>query len=205
MTTMSTPIQKIDSIGPAAGPDGSQQVKSQAQLDYEEGRGYVERGEAALAAVALHNALRGYEEEDNLEGVANASNQLGHACLIRKEFDKAVIHYKKAWEICEQLDDHFSLLSLAKTLAEAHKGAGEFRQALDLCLDLLDSYQKNNDPKNSVEVLEQMAEIYMAAGENLRAADAYKTAASIHANFNHSSIAKSLREKADKLTADTGD
>ncbi len=205
MTTMSTPIQKTESIGPAVGPDASQPVKSQAQLDYEEGRGYVERGEAALAAVALHNALRGYEEEENLEGVANASNQLGHACLIRKEFDKAVIHYKKAWEICAQLDDHFSLLSLAKTLAEAHKGAGEYRQALDLCLDLLDSYQKNNDPKNSVEVLEQMAEIYVAAGENLRAADAYKTAASIHENFNHSSMAKSLREKADNLTADAGD
>ncbi|RZW26013.1 MAG: tetratricopeptide repeat protein [Desulfobulbaceae bacterium] len=202
---MSTPIQKIESIGTAEENNDSQPVKSQAQMDYDEGRGYVERGEAALAAVALHNALRGFEEENNREGVANASNQLGHACLIREEFGKAVIHYKKAWKICEELGDHFSLLSLAKTLAEAHKGAGEYRQALDLCLDLLDSYQKNNDPKNSVEVLEQMAEIYMAAGENLRAADAYKTAASIHANYNHSTKAESLREKAAKLTDSAND
>ena len=202
---MSTPIQKIDSIGPAAENDESQPVKSQAQLDYDEGRGYVERGEAALAAVALHNALLGFEEENDQEGIANASNQLGHACLLREEFDKAVVHYKKAWEICEQLGDHFSLLSLAKTLAEAHKGAGEYRLALDLCLDLLDSYQKNNDPKNSVEVLEQMAEIYVAAGEKLRAADAYKTAASIHANFNHSTMAESLRKKAAELTDSTDD
>ncbi len=43
--------------------------KSQAQLDYEEGRGYVERGEAALAAVSLHNALRGFEQENNQEGM----------------------------------------------------------------------------------------------------------------------------------------
>ena len=202
---MSTPIQKLDSIGPAAANDEPQTVKSQAQLDYDEGRGYVERGEAALAAVALHNALRGFEEEDDVEGIANASNQLGHACLMREEFDKAVLHYNKAWEICEQLGDHLSLLSLAKTLAEAHKGAGEYRQALDFCLDLLDSYQKNNDPKNSVEVLEQMAEIYVASGENLRAADAYKTAASIHANFNHSSMAESLRKKAAELTDSTDD
>ena len=202
---MSTPIQKIDSIGPAENNNESQPDKSQAQLDYDEGRGYVERGEAALAAVALHNALLGFEEENNLEGVANASNQLGHACLMREEFDKAVVHYKKAWEICEQLGDHLSLLSLAKTLAEAHKGAGEYRQALDLCLDLLDSYQRNNDPKNSVTVLEQMAEIYVASGEKLRAADAYKTAASIHANFNHSSMAESLREKAAELTDSAND
>lgn len=202
---MSTPIQKIDSIGPAENNNESQPDKSQAQLDYDEGRGYVERGEAALAAVALHNALLGFEEENNLEGVANASNQLGHACLMREEFDKAVVHYKKAWEICEQLGDHLSLLSLAKTLADAHRGAGEYRQALDLCLDLLDSYQRNNDPKNSVEVLEQMAEIYVASGEKLRAADAYKTAASIHANFNHSSMAESLREKAAELTDSASD
>ena len=174
-------------------------------LIHDEGRGYVERGEAALAAVALHNALRGFEEENNLEGIANASNQLGHACLLRKEFDKAVVHYQKAWEICEELEDHISLLSVAKSLAEAHEGLGEYRKALDLCLDLLDSYQRNNDPKNSVDVLERIAGIYVASGEKLRAADAYKTAASIHANFGHSAIAETFREKAAELTESTDD
>ncbi|MGI9536804.1 MAG: tetratricopeptide repeat protein [Desulfocapsaceae bacterium] len=202
---MTTPIQKLDSIGPAEEPNDAIPAKSQAQLDYDEGRGYVERGEAALAAVALHNALRGFEEENNLEGIANASNQLGHACLLREEFEKAIVHYKKAWEVCEELEDHISLLSVAKQLAAAHKGLGEYREALDLCLDLLDSYQKNNDPKNSVDILERMAEIYVAAGEKLRAADAYKTAASIHANFNHSTMAEALREKAAKLVENAED
>lgn len=202
---MSTPIQKMDSIGPAEQVQKDNPKKSQAQLDYDEGRGYVERGEAALAAVSLHNALRGFEEENNREGIANASNQLGHACLLRKEFDKAVVHYKKAWEICDDLGDGLSLLALSKQLAEAHAGLGEYRQALDLCLDLLDTYQRNNDPRNSVETLEKMAEIYRAAGENERAADAYKTAASIHANFNHSSIAESLRKKAAELLQEPQD
>ena len=121
---MTTPIQKLDSIGPAEDLNDAKPTKSRAQLDYDEGRGYVERGEAALAAVALHNALRGFEEENNLEGIANASNQLGHACLLREEFDKAILHYKKAWEICEELEDHLSLLSVAKQLATAHKGLG---------------------------------------------------------------------------------
>lgn len=202
---MNTPTQKIDSIGPVGETGDTQPEKSQAQLDYDEGRGYVERGEAALAAVALHNALRMFEEENNREGIANAANQLGHACLLREEFDKALIHYRKAWEICEELGDHVSLLSVAKSLAEAHKGLGEYRQALDLCLDLLDSYQKNNDPKNSVDMLERMAEIYVAANEKLRAADAYKTAASIHANFGHTAMAESLREKAGELLESTED
>lgn len=196
---MSTPIQKIDSIGPADEAAEAKPQSSQAQLDYDEGRGYVERGEAALAAVSLHNALRGFEEEKNLEGIANASNQLGHACLLRKEYDKAILHYEKAWEICEQLEDHVSLLSVARHLSEAYSGMGEYRRALDICLDLLDTYQRNNDPRNSVDILERMAGIYRASGEKERAADAYRTAASIHANFSHSSMAESLREKAAQL------
>ncbi len=202
---MTTPIQKLDAIGPAEDLNDPKPTKSQAQLDYDEGRGYIERGEAAQAAVALHNALRGFEEENNLEGIANASNQLGHACLLREEFDKAILHYKKAWEICEELEDHISLLSVAKQLATAHKGLGEYRQALDLCLDLLDTYQRNNDPQNSVDILERMAEIYLASGEKLRAADAYKTAASIHANFSHSAMAEALREKAARLMENAED
>ena len=202
---MSTPIQKPETIGPAAEAAEESADKSQAQLDYEEGRGYVERGEAALAAVSLHNAMRGFEEENNREGMANAANQLGHACLLRKEFDKAVLHYKKAWEICEELEDRLSLPSLAKQLVEAHRGQGEYRQALDLCLDLLDSYQRNNDPQNSVDILERMAEIYVEAGDKGRAADAYRTAASIHANFKHAKIAESLRQKALQLLAEAED
>ena len=202
---MSTPIQKIDSIGPAGENGQAEAHKSQAQLDYDEGRGYVERGEAALAAVSLHNALRGFEEENNLEGIANASNQLGHACLLRKEFDSAIVHYRKAWEICEQLGDQVSLLTVARHLSEAHTGLGEYRQALDLCLDLLDAYQRNNDPRNSVEILERMAGIYLSSGEKDRAADAYRTAASIHANFSHSSIAESLNRKATELLQESQD
>lgn len=206
---MIRPIQNIDSLANASGEcdEASKSdepiVKTQAQLDFEEGRGYVERGEAALAAVALHNALRGFEEENNREGIANAANQLGHACLIRKEFDKAIVNYKKAWEICDSLNDHISLMSVAKQLAEAHQGLGEYRQALDLYLDLLDSYQRNNDPKNSVDILERMASVYVDAGEKEKAADAYKTAAAVHENFRHSSFADALKKKAAELMKDS--
>jgi len=204
---MSTPIQKLESIGALSGDcegmqDGPDQPKTQSQKDYEEGRGYVERGEAALAAVALHNALRGSEEEGNREGMANALNQLGHACLMRQEYDKAVINYKKAWEICEELEDPYSIPSLAKQMAEAYQGAGDYRMALNLCLDLLDGYQRNNDPMNTVAVLERMASIYIDSGEKEKAADAYKTAASIHRNFRHAKSADSLEQKAAELVKD---
>jgi tetratricopeptide (TPR) repeat protein len=193
---MSTPIQDINSIGKAGEAPEQEDKRSQAQIDYEEGRGYVERGEAALAAVALHNALLGFEEENNQEGIANASNQFGHACLMRQEYDKALVHYQRAWEICEAMEDPMSLLAIAGQLVEAHKGLKDYPKAIELSFYLLDSYQQNNDPKNSVAVLEKLAEVYIAAGELEKASDAYKTAASVHANFGHEKIAAGLRQKA---------
>lgn len=193
---MSTPIQDINAIGPADQPADKDDGQSQAQIDYEEGRGYVERGEATLAAVALHNALRGFEEEENQEGIANASNQFGHACLMKKEYAKALIHYTRSWEICETFDDPMSLLAIARQLVQTHKGLEDYPKAIELSFYLLDSYQQNNDPKNSVDVLEKLAEVYIATGEMEKGADAYKTAASIHANFSHSKIAEEYRQKA---------
>lgn len=196
---MSTPIQDINTIGPAGKGEEPADNRSQAQKDYEEGRGYVERGESALAAVSLHNAMRGFEEENNREGIANASNQLGHACLQREEYEKALENYQRAWDICEELDDAASLKSLSAQLVQVYTGLKDFRKALDVCLDLLDAYQKNNDPQGTVTVLEMMADVYIAAGEIDKAADSYNTIASIHANFKHLKIAESYRKKAAEL------
>lgn len=197
---MSTPIQDINSIGQAGQPaDDTKDSRSQAQVDYDEGRGYAERGESALAAASLYNALRGFEEEDNKQGVANASNQLGHVCLQRDEFDKALTNYQNAWKVCEELEDHLSLQAISLQLVEVYKGLKDYRTSLDVCLDLLDSYQANNDPKGSVGVLEMMAEVYLAAGDREKAADTYNTVASIHTNFKHHKIAESYRKKAAQL------
>ncbi len=143
--------------------------------------------------------MRGFEEEDNKEGVANASNQLGHVCLQRDEFDKALTNYQNAWKICEELEDHLSLQAISLQLVPVYKGLQDYRKALDVCLDLIDSYQANNDPKGTVSVLEMMAEVYLASGDREKAADTYNTVASIHTNFKHHKIAASYREKAAEL------
>jgi len=193
---MSTPIQDLRSAPPPGQPGEQKEKRSQAQIDYDEGRGYLERGEPTLAAPPLHNALHGFEEEGNKEGIANASNQLGHACLQRKDFDKALAHYERAWAICEELGDAISLLALSKQLVFVYSGLKHYRKALDTCLDLLDSYHRNNDPKGTVATLEMMADVYTDSGDREKAADAYLTIASIHANFKHHNIAESFREKA---------
>ncbi len=51
----------------------------------------------------------------------------------------------------------------------------------------------------ATSTLEKMADIYIAKGEKLKAADAYRTISSIHKNFKHENIATKFIEKAEAL------
>lgn len=175
------------------------EAKDSVQAEYLEGKALLERGETSLAAVSLHNALLGFEERKDDNGIANASNQLGNACFQRQEYEKALEHYLRAEEICRKLGDPLSVLALSRQMAESYAKAGQFKEAIDRCLDILDLYQANNNPKGTVEIVEKMAEIYIESGDMGKAADAYRTIASIHKNFKHEKIAERYLDKAQEV------
>jgi tetratricopeptide (TPR) repeat protein len=192
---MSKSVQSIQDIAPMQGGKSSDPV----QADYEQGKDLLQKEELSQAAVALHNALLGYQQREDQSGIANASNQMGHVCLAKKDYDQALSHYSRAWEICEKLHDPMSMLALSNQFVLVYRGQGQFKKAIGICLDLLEKYHDNNDPQGTVAVLEQMAEIYLEAGEQAKAADAYRTIASIHANFKHKNIAEGYLQKAKDL------
>jgi tetratricopeptide (TPR) repeat protein len=196
---MNNPIQNINAIAPVAGGLQNSASADPAQAEYSQGKALLERNELGPAAVALHNALLGFEEQNNEGGVANASNQLGSLCLLRNEFDAALRHFRRAEEICQRLHDPMSLQALSRQYIRAYTGSGQYKKAIAQCLDLLDVFEANNNPKGVVEIMEQMAEIYLQAGEKKSAADAYKTIASIHNNFKHKNIAAQFLEKAQHI------
>ncbi|WP_163339967.1 lipopolysaccharide assembly protein LapB [Desulfopila sp. IMCC35008] len=190
-------LQDIQSIGPMAGGDAGEQ--GPIKTEYEKGKKLLEQGKHGEAAVALHNALLGYEEKNDEVGMANASNQLGHLCVAREDFDKAEEHYGRTRELCEKLDDPLSLFALSKVLVDVYIGQKKYDKAINTCLDNLDVYRGNNDPRGAIEVMEKMADIYLLAGQKDKAADTCMTIASIHRNFKHAGIADSFEKKAAEL------
>lgn len=198
---MSTSIQNMKDIGPVAGKQSDAETDP-VKKDYEEGKRHFSNGNLTQAAVCLHNALLGYEESGDTTGVANACNQLGHVCLAKGDFLGAENHYRRCWDLCIEFDDSMSLLALSKKFVEVYRGQKKFDKAISTCLDLLDTYQRNNDPRGTVELLENMAEIYLEAGSRGKAADTYRTIAKIHRNFKHASIAESYDRKAQELAAE---
>lgn len=197
---MSNSIQKITDIAPMAGSAGGN-TADPVKSDYERGKRHLEEGNLTEAAVSLHNALLGYEEKGDKAGMANASNQLGHTCLAKGDYTGAEIHYQRSWDLCSELDDSLSLFSLSKRFVDVYRGQKNYEKAISVCFDILDTHQRNNNPRGTVELLENLASIYLEAGMREKAADAYRTIASIHRNFKHKSMADSFEQKAREVAA----
>jgi tetratricopeptide (TPR) repeat protein len=191
-----TTLQSIENIAPV---DQKKKSSDPAQAQYEEGKEFLEKKELAQAALAFHNALLAFEEKDDQNGIANAANQLGHVCLERQDYEMALKHYQRAWDICEKQDDPMSLIALSQRLVLVHQGLKQYPEAVKLCLDMLESYNLNNNPQGVVDTLERLVGVYIEMGDIAKAADGYRTIASIHAKYKHKNIAERFMEKAQAL------
>lgn len=195
---MTDQIQPIESI---VSQDKEQQKKDEvlldpAQEDYKKGRELLSKGDLAQAAMLLHNAMRGFEEQGNEQGVANCADRLGDVCVDKEEYQMAMEHFQRAYDICEKEHDIFSMVSLKKKKAGIYKRMGEQDKALALLFDIFDHYSQLRDPKGTVEILEVISEVYLEMGENGKAADTLRTISGIHANFSHTRLAEEFEEKA---------
>ena len=177
----------------------AEEEKSQAQQDYESGQEFLSNNDLSQAANALHNALIGYEHENNENGIANASDKLGDICALKGDVQKAMEHYDRAYTICEKHSDRFSLFSIEKKKAKLMFDAKEYDKAIEMYLDILDEYSALRNPQGSVTTLETLADIYVKNGNKEKAADSYRMAASIHKNFKHTRHAEKLLKLADEV------
>jgi tetratricopeptide (TPR) repeat protein len=191
-------IQPLSSLQAVTGEPAGADLDP-ARKDYLEGRKLYSQGEYAQAALAFHNALRGFEEQGDEQGMANAADRLGDACLAREEYAMAIANYRRAFAVCEKEDDSFSQLSLNKKMAAAYRKLGDHEKALELLFDMLEHYRLTNNPKGAVEILVVIAETYAEQGDRARAADAYRSVASIHARFKHSRQAAEFNQRAEAL------
>lgn len=191
-------LQPLGSINPQ---DQQQEKEDPGQLDpvkadYMSGREFFSKGEHAQAAMAYHNALRGFEEKNDEQGVANCSDRLGDVCVAREEYTMALEHFQRARAICEKEQDIFSIVSLDRKIAGIYKRTGELEKTLAILFDIFDHYSQLRDPKGTIEMLEVIAEVYQGMGDNAKAADALRTIASIHRNFKHDGPAQEFEQKA---------
>ncbi len=199
---VSDSIQPLNSLAPMDNPEKEKKVddiNDPARLDYVKGRAQYSAGEFTEAALSFHNALKGFEEQEDEAGVANASDRLGDTCMAKEEYGMALEHYKRAFDICEKEEDSFSTLALNKKMAASYKKLGQLDEALELLYDMLEHYQLTKNPQGVVEMLTVMAELFIQQSRIQEAADAYRTISSVHAGFKHKRLAEEFAQKAEDL------
>jgi tetratricopeptide (TPR) repeat protein len=166
------------------------------QADYNKGKELRAAGEDSQAAIFFHNALVAYEQRGDDRGVANACDQLGDLCALRMEHEKAIAHYNRAFAICDREKDMFSLVALQKKMAVSQRVLQRYAEAVKIYLNVIDIYAGYNNPAGTVAAMEELAKLYLEMGERQKSADTYRTIASIHRNFKHSTHAKEFMDKA---------
>lgn len=197
---MNDPRQPLSSVAPqGAAPKEDPALNDPAKADYKAGREFLAKGEYGQAAMALHNALLGFEEQGDEQGVANAADRMGDVCMAREEYHMALEHFQRAKAICEKQHDAFSIVALNKKKAVALRRLGELDQALALLFDIFDHDSQLRNPKGTVEVLEAIAEVYLEKGERQKGADALRTIAGIHTNFKHTRLAEEYENRARQM------
>lgn len=193
-------LQMIPTNPGEAGDDESG-PKSQARKDYESGVNHLDNKEYGMAANALHNALVAWEEEDNQNGIANACDKMGDLLSEKEEYEKALEFYDRAYNICTNDFDRYSLISLENKKANVFAKLGRFSEAINIYLDLFDEYSGNRDAGNTVAILETLSELYISNEQKDKAADCFKLMASIHLNYKHQKEAEECEAKATELLA----
>ena len=174
----------------------SPEAEDPAQADYDRGRELLAAGDEIQAASFFHNALVGFEQKGDDLGVANAADQLGDICSGRKDHEKAIVHYQRAYEICDRENDRFSLIALQKKMALAKRVLEQYDEAVKIYLNVIDIYAGYNNPAGTVATMEELAKLYLEMGERHKSADTYRTIASIHKNFKHTIQAQEYMDKA---------
>lgn len=176
--------------------DKKAETEDPALADFNKGKKLRSAGDIAGAASYFHNALVDFEEKGNDHGVANASDQLGDLCVAREEHAKGLDHYLRAYGICDRENDMFSLVALQKKMAAARKSLKQYDEAVKSYLEVIDIYAEHKNPAGTVAAMEELAGLYLEMGQAQKAADAYRTIASIHKNFSHSLQAEEFLAKA---------
>jgi tetratricopeptide (TPR) repeat protein len=172
------------------------------QTDYNKGKELRAAGDEAQAASFFHNALVGFEQNGDDQGVANASDQLGDICAAGQNHEKAIAHYQRAYAICDKENDMFSLIALQKKMGAAQSALKQYDKAVNIYLNVIDIYAGYNNPAGTVNVMEELAKLYLEMGERQKSADTYRTIASIHKNFKHNIQAQEFMDKAVQVEQD---
>ncbi len=178
------------------------EAEDPARADYNKGKELRAAGDEAQAASFFHNALVGFEQNGDDQGVANASDQLGDICAVRQNHEKAIVHYQRAYAICDKENDMFSLIALQKKMGVSQRALKQYDEAVKIYLNVIDIYAGYNNPAGTVGAMEELAKLYLEMGERQKSADTYRTIASIHKNFKHNIPAQEFMDKAVQVEQD---
>jgi CHAT domain-containing protein/Tfp pilus assembly protein PilF len=148
-------------------------------------------GVAYARAGRMREAIKFYEEaaplrraENDIAGEANVNNNIGGYYDFLGEPRQALAHYSKALEVWRELDargelDKANRDKIGKgfnNVAYDYDYLGEWQQAIEAYKEALNIFERLESSQNQADTLDNLGELYMALGDQLRAMDCFTKA-----------------------------
>ncbi|MGE4586179.1 MAG: tetratricopeptide repeat protein [Mangrovibacterium sp.] len=128
------------------------------------------------------------EASGNIGGLAEAWFYMGECLFCFDQFDRAMLHYRKALELMTGLDDQQRLGDIYNSMSLVHYYKGEYDLALARQIDALHCLEHSTDLHGLAHVYSNMGMVYSRLDNYRQAIKHYRQAARINreGGFTHS-------------------
>ena len=118
----------------SSSPVSAQEQQDSLSTLIREGSALIDKGDIEGATTILVRAYMRAEKEGRKPEMALCQSELGRAFYLRKELTEAGIHYHKALQIYQALNDRSGIINTLIGLANNSLKAGDYTQARAFCL-----------------------------------------------------------------------
>lgn len=130
-------------------------------------------GKSDSAIVQYLAALKVYEEENSLFGIASTSNDLGVLFKVNNDFHQALIYYKKANKVITEIDHKVGITMTLNNIGTIKNALGELDSAEFYYLKALETAEENNIVNGMALSYNNLGELFSKKGEHNKALPYY--------------------------------
>lgn len=171
-----------------------------AEAHYNMATIYDEAGKVDVAIQHYYGALSYDGETNNLNGQALTLNNIGNMLVIKKEYNKAMAHYRVSYDLLKQKNDKKAQALVLSNIAEVFKETGKDNKALNYYKKSIKLDAISGNISGCAKSFEQSGDIMLRNGKLDKALNLYKKSMIVANQINDESWALRIKQKIEILS-----
>ncbi|QER41418.1 tetratricopeptide repeat protein [Thermodesulfobacterium sp. TA1] len=147
----------------------------------------------------MERALEFFQKHEAYKEMANILDFLGDVYYMRGNIEKALRCYKACLDVCETVEDEFSVAVMVEKIIHVYRTKNEYDKMLPYLYRNLEIGEKYRDAHRAARALVGIGDAYRFQKNFEAAKDAYSLAYKIYKGMGARELAEKVREGLDLL------